>query len=115
MDVLAAEQTPMSDTWFQGTADAILYGRGRDLDEFDLGLAFEGLRWSIIGDAASARRSAQRQRIIDCVTAGNNTPKEIAEALDDKPNNISRLLRKMVGAGELLNRNYGQYSIPALE
>ena len=97
---------------FQGSADAILYGRGRDLDEFDHGLAFEGKRWEIIGDLASARRSAQRQKIIDCIGGETKTPKEISEATGEKVNNVNRLLRKMVEAGELENRNYGQYSIP---
>jgi len=97
---------------FQGSADAILYGRGRDLDEFDHGLAFEGLRWEIIGDKASARRSAQRQKIIDCIGSQAKTPKEIAAETCEPVNNVSRLLRKMVQAGELSNKNYGQYSIP---
>ena len=97
---------------FQGSADAILYGRGRDLDEFDHGLAFEGKRWEIIGDKASARRSAQRQRIIDCVQSGIKTPKQIAETLDEPVNNVNRLLCKMVQAGEVENRNYGEYTIP---
>src|SRR3712207_3172992 len=60
-----------------------LYGRGRDVEEFDKALSFDPVRgrWSILGQAEDVRRSDGRNTILT-VLRGSLTPlgpKEIAE------------------------------------
>jgi hypothetical protein len=45
-----------------------LYGRGRDLDEFEVAVSFDRTtgQWSLLGSAAKVRRSDERTRIFGC-------------------------------------------------
>lgn len=90
-----------------------LYGRGRDVEEVEIALKFDGGRWSVLGKVDDVKRSSERRKILnalrDCGSA--LSPKEIAEATGMKSNNVTHLLRKMVAAGEVKKDGYGTYSV----
>jgi RecA-family ATPase len=90
-----------------------LYGRGRDVEEVEKALRFDGGKWSVLGNVDDVKRSDERRKIIEAL--GNYgaklSPKDIAEATGMKVNNVNRLLGKMVAAGELVKDGYGTYSV----
>lgn len=89
-----------------------LYGRGRDVEEVEKALRFDGGKWSALGNADEVKRSDERRKIIEAL--GNYraklSPKEIAEAAGMKVNNVNHLLIKMVRSGEVVKDGYGTYS-----
>lgn len=91
-----------------------LYGRGRDVEEVEKALKFDGGKWSVIGDADEVKRSGERRKILAVLsdTNGPMKPSEIAEAAGMRPANVSYLLRQMVKAGEAVKDGYGTYSYP---
>lgn len=98
-----------------GRADATLYVRGRDVPEADHALRFDPVActWSLIGDAAEYRLSAERQEILDVLRkAGEElTPKRIATILGKTPESVRFLLHKMAKAGEIEGTG-GKYRPP---
>ncbi|WP_421360247.1 AAA family ATPase [Agrobacterium rosae] len=91
-----------------------LYGRGREIEEIETALELDNGAWKILGQASEARRSDQRNVIIDTLAKSNTpmSPSAIAKSLDVSENNIKQLLLKMVKAGELRKRGRGQYELP---
>jgi hypothetical protein len=91
-----------------------LYGRGRDVEEVEKALKFDGGKWSVLGNVDDVKRSDERRKIIHTLGdyGAKLSPKEIAEATGMKVNNVNHLLRKMVKAGEVAKDGYGTYSVP---
>ncbi len=91
----------------------ILYGRGRDLEEFNLGLEFDKdtCRWSDLGDPVEAFASDTRQAIFAAIRAGKHTPGGIAGAADITDDNAWQTLRGMVMAVDLTKDARGLYHI----
>lgn len=108
----AADSTLVLD---RDSSGAKLYGRGRDVEEIEKALRFDSGRWSVLGDAEEVHRSAERRKIRDALTEGTlpMKPEQIAKATGMKVNNISRLLGKMVTAGEIEKLAYGTYRAAA--
>jgi hypothetical protein len=109
-----------------GAADAVLvlnrdakgttlYGRGRDIEEIETAMRFDGGRWSILGDADEVRKSDERRKIVAALKeAGDEqTPAAIAKLAGMKAPNVRVLLRKMVASGEVLQPRVGYYAAPA--
>jgi hypothetical protein len=92
---------------------AILYGRGRDLEEFNTGLEFDPdtRRWHDLGDPVEAFASDTRQAIFTAIRAGNHTPGAIAGAAGITDDNAYQTLRRMVMAGDLRKEARGLYHI----
>ncbi|MGW9332292.1 AAA family ATPase [Bosea sp. NPDC055594] len=90
-----------------------LYGRGRDIEEIEKALRFDAGRWSVIGDAADAKRSDERRAVMDAMAAGHQSPGEIAKAIGKPVANVQYLLGKMVAAGEAEKSKYGLYTPPS--
>ncbi|WP_051442615.1 AAA family ATPase [Mesorhizobium sp. WSM3626] len=88
-----------------------LYGRGRDVEEVEKALKFDGGRWSVLGDVDDVKRSGERKQIMEALAAasGPMTPAEIVTATGMKLPNVNYLLRKMVAAGEAEKQGYGSY------
>lgn len=88
-----------------------LYGRGRDVEEVEKSLKFDGGRWSVLGDVDDVKRSGERKTIMEALAAasGPMTPAEIVTATGMKLANVNYLLRKMVTAGEANKQGYGSY------
>jgi AAA domain len=106
-----ADSTLILDRDAQGVR---LYGRGRDIEEFDKALSFDKVkgRWSILGETNEVHRSDERKSIIDALARakGPLSPKAIAAATRMKDGNVRFLLSQMVVAGEIKKQGYGLYT-----
>ena len=95
------------------SADAILYGRGRDIEEIETALAFDPgtCTWSIEGNAEDYRRSKERQEIINVLRNADDPmkPQEVANRLDKESGAVRKMLTKMAQDGEIKRAGYGKY------
>jgi AAA domain/IclR helix-turn-helix domain len=94
-----------------------LYGRGRDIEEFETALQFDRMtcRWRVLGEAAEVRRTDQRSAILSALEQSEEplSPAEIAEATGMVRNNVKQLLLKMAKAGQVLKaKDRGRYMHP---
>jgi AAA domain/IclR helix-turn-helix domain len=94
-----------------------LYGRGRDIEEIDRVIEFNGdsCRWFIRGEASDLRRSNERETLIATLLEADEpmSPSEIADATGMPRNNVRQLLWKMVKDGEVRKlRGRGKYIHP---
>lgn len=92
----------------------ILYGRGRDIQEIETALKFDGGRWTILGDADEVRLSDERRKILVALRDADSplAPKDIADATGLKAVNVRNLLPKMRRAGEVIQPEDGVYTTP---
>jgi len=92
-----------------------LYGRGRDIEEFDTAVNFDATRgsFSALGSSADVFRSDQRNAILKILaeTPYALSPKEIAAVGGLRDDNVRKLLGKMVAAGEVEKTTRGQYRL----
>lgn len=94
----------------------MLYGRGRDLEEFENALEFQkdcGI-WRILGDANLVAKTAERREILQVLSrsATPMTPTEIAETLGKKRPTISKTLGKLWEDGKVEKPATGKYILP---
>ena len=92
----------------------ILYGCGRDLEEFEVGLEFDPhtCRWRDLGDPVEAFASDTRTAIFEAVRAGKTAAKAIISETGINADNVYQTLRRMVRVGDLKNDGRGTYSRP---
>jgi hypothetical protein len=98
-----------------GYHDGILYGRGRDLAEFEEPLSFDGSRWSNVTGTDALRLSDERRKIVEVLGSGPETGmgvQDIAKALEKPRGTVDRLLGKMKTAGEVRREARGIYALP---
>jgi len=98
----------------RGEADAELLVVGRDIEDRELALRFQGGRWASLGDAAEWRLSRERREILQVLEdlGGEASPKEIAEVLEKPQGTVRKLLHHMVRDGEVVRVRKGRYAIP---
>jgi hypothetical protein len=98
----------------RGSKGTTLYGRGRDIEEIETAMRFDGGRWSILGDADEVRKSDERRKIVTALKESGEEigPKAIAEATGMKADNVRKLLGKMVASGEIFQSRVGFYTVP---
>ena len=100
----------------RGKMDAALYVTGRDIeDERNYALRFDTptCTWSAIGSVDEAKRTPERQAIIDLLSRmGPTTPVEISTALGKERAAVRQLLSKMLRNGELMVTD-GNYCLSA--
>jgi AAA domain/IclR helix-turn-helix domain len=93
-----------------------LYGRGRDIEEIEVAIAFEKetCRWSIRGRATDVRRSDERGRILGALEEAGEpmSPADISLVTGMPKTNVRQLLLKMVRGGEVEKSGRGQYVLP---
>lgn len=92
----------------RGRADARLYVTGRDIeDDKEYALSWDNstASWQIVGEAEAVYISRERQEIIECLRSLGcpAEPKQVAEVLGKKHNNVKQLLWKMAGEGQIRN------------
>lgn len=91
-----------------------LYGRGRDTAELELALSFvtETCRWKITGDAATVRRTDERNVILELLADNKEpmSPNEIADLLNLNSRNVRQLLHKMCKENQVLRVKRGLYA-----
>lgn len=91
---------------------SVLYGRGRDIEEIETAMRFDGGKWSILGQADEVRKSDERRKIITALADASDelTPAAIATLTAMRGANVRKLLRKMVPAGDISQPRAGYYS-----
>jgi hypothetical protein len=97
------------------SAGASLYGRGRDIAEFEFAVSFskDDCRWTVQGDAADVRRGDERSRILAALsTHGPLSPADIATATEMAGNSVRQLLFKMVAEAQVRKLGRGLYAHP---
>lgn len=97
-------------------ADAILHVIGRDIEEAEKALSFDGQTgtWTLVGEAEEFRRSEQQAAIIRAILdAGDSlSPKDLEEVLGKKRGAIKMLLHRMAKEGTLIADGTGKYKVP---
>ena len=103
----------------QGDGSTVFKGRGRDVEEFEVAMRFEKstCRWEVLGDAAEARQSDVRSRILKHMRDAGwfLTPTEIASQTGLRRNAVDQRLFQMVKAGEVVKAGRGKYGLPDVE
>jgi predicted ATP-dependent serine protease len=91
-----------------------LYGRGRDIEEFEKAVSMKQGHWEILGDPSEINRSEERKEILKILADANGPlgPKKIALSVEKPENNVKQLLAKMMRAGEVQKKERGKYSLP---
>ncbi|MCX5496177.1 AAA family ATPase [Kaistia dalseonensis] len=97
----------------RGPTGTTLYGRGRDLEEFEVMLSFDPRAgsWRLVGDAAEATRSVERTAILAALRqiGAPTGPKEVADAARLSAGSVKKMMPKMVAAGDLVKMARGTY------
>jgi hypothetical protein len=109
-----AADTTLILTRREGEGGCILYGRGRDLEEFETGLEFDGLAcwWRDLGDPVEAFASDTKAAIFEAIRAGHNTPAKISDFADLDHELVKKTLQRMARSGDLKKERRGTYAIP---
>lgn len=100
----------------RGKADAVLFISGRDVEEQELAVKFDpsNATWTLIGDAATFRLSAERQKIVKLLTDTDRamTPRDLAGLIGNgaKEVNVKRLCYDMSTDGQIKNAGDGRFS-----
>lgn len=93
-----------------------LYGRGRDVEEFEKALRFDRTtgQWLVLGDAGEVSQSEERKAVLDLLAKAKEpmSPTAIAEALRKPPGAVRMLLGRMSEAGEIVREARGRYRHP---
>ena len=94
-----------------------LYGRGRDISEFEKAVSFnkDTCRWMIQGEVADVRRTDERSEILAVLSTAEEpmSPTEIADATGMNRNNAKQLLYKMAKDGQVDKAGKGRYLRPS--
>ncbi len=74
---------------------------------------FVGGMWKVLGDAAEVRRSEERSETLEVLEGADEPmgPKQIADALRWKTDNVKQLLFNMHKDGEIPKRRRGRYCV----
>jgi hypothetical protein len=86
----------------RGNADAFLYTTGRDVDDKELALTFEGesLSWILKGDAAAYRLNEARRLIVKALTEEPNlSATAVAQKIGKPRTSVGEMLRRMESDG----------------
>ncbi|GGB63487.1 hypothetical protein GCM10011316_39190 [Roseibium aquae] len=89
-----------------------LYVRGRDVEELETALRFDGGLWTLQGDAREVRQSDERARIRAELEQADEplSPADIQALTGMKGGSIRRLLIKMASDGQVQKVGRGQYA-----
>lgn len=94
-------------------SDAVLHCTGRDVEERELALQFnsETFQWSVLGDAHSYIGGKLRLKIAETLKNSKEalSPKEIADIIGEKPDNIRKTISRMADDGQLVRESRGRY------
>jgi hypothetical protein len=100
----------------RGPQGSTLYVRGRDIEEAEHAVAFNGdtCRWTILGEATEVKRSETRKKIMAYLLNAKDPmgPKDIAAATGLTLAAGKLALPHMLEAGEVVQLGRGQYVHP---
>jgi hypothetical protein len=92
-----------------------LYGRGRDLEEFNVTVQQnDQCRWRVLGTKVAGQSSPERAQIIAALARAGRPMniREISEAVGGKYPNVKQLLAKLHAGGEVERVSTGLYKLP---
>ena len=97
----------------KSSGDCTLYGRGRDLEEFEAAVEFdpETCRWSDLGLPSLAHASDTKRAIYDAMAGGMQTPAKISEVSGINYELCAKTLQRMLSSGEITKDGRSCYSI----
>jgi hypothetical protein len=85
-------------------ADAVLYGRGRDLPVFEKALRFDGTRglWAVLGDADEYRVTTLEAKIVKELERSSEplTAQDVAIAVEAQLASVKGILYRLVKGGK---------------
>lgn len=97
----------------KGHADAVLYVRGRDVEETESALSFDPETCSrkLLGNADEYRKSEERRAIDECLRDSGTalSPTEIADLLGKDKATVRQMLTRMTAAQEVNRVTRGKY------
>ncbi|MDL2263946.1 AAA family ATPase [Synergistaceae bacterium OttesenSCG-928-I11] len=86
---------------------------GRDVEEREYALSLDGMEWCLEGDAHEYEMASEKRAILDYLKEnGETSPKDLADALEVKPNTMRQKLLRMSKEG-LVYSNGGRYGVSA--
>ncbi len=95
--------------------NAVLRGRGREVEAFDLAIAFDKklALWSVLGDAAGVTMSAERREAMRVIEESEQRLRisELAQVLGRPIGAVRRMVWRMVKDGQLIS--YPDHTISA--
>jgi RecA-family ATPase len=98
-----------------GSQQPVLYGRGRDLPDFEKALQWdvETCTWSITGEAMHLAPSIEGQAIMEVIARQGcgMSAKDVAEKLGKKRDNVQHQIAALVKAGRLQKEGRGLYNL----
>ena len=98
-----------------GQAKPALYGRGRDIEEIERAMEFDGAtgRWSIAGPVVELASSPERQAILDLLRKTGEPMQlaDIAERLQKSRANVTQMLAKLIENGTVRKAGTGWYEL----
>jgi RecA-family ATPase len=95
-----------------------LHVRGRDIEESEIALQFDKAtcRWSMLGAAAEVNRSAERKRVLEVLSGGPLSVKDIQIRAELRSRNAAdQLIYKMAQNGQIVRADRGQYALPTTD
>lgn len=90
---------------------AIMYGRGRDIAEFEKAIRFENFLWVDDGSAKEAFAGDTQKILIEAIRNGAVSPKDMEAATGLSGENVRQTLQRMVKNQIVFRSQYGQYQL----
>ena len=91
---------------------AIMYGRGRDIAEFEKAIKFENFHWVDDGTAKEAFAGDTQKILLEAIRNGAVSPKDMEAATGLSGENVRQTLQRMVKNQIVFRSQYGQYELP---
>lgn len=104
-----ADTTLVLDRDANGTT---LYVRGRDVEEVETALRFDGGNWSLLGDAGKVRMSHERVTILNALQEADGplSPRDVTDVTGMPYQNVRQILSRMARSNEIKKLERGKYS-----
>ncbi|MDV6373403.1 AAA family ATPase [Deinococcus arenicola] len=90
----------------------LLHVTGRDIEERQVNLRRDGVRWELSAEDVQPALSSARQGIIDAVQDGAKTPAEITQRTGRERGAVQQILKTLVDEGLLTKVDRGHYDLP---
>ncbi|KZE13437.1 hypothetical protein AVT10_15575 [Sphingomonas hankookensis] len=100
-----------------GNENSGLYGRGRDIEEFEKTVLFDRTtcQWRIAGNIIAPAATPEQQAILDVLSDADEpmAAGDIARAVGKSSSNTSQLLTKLIEGGRVAKVAYGKFAVAA--
>lgn len=90
----------------------IMYGRGRDIAEFEKAIKFENFHWIDDGSPKEVFAGDTQKVIMEAIRNGATTPKDMEALTGMSGENVRQTLQRMQKNQIVFKTGYGQYQLP---